>query len=140
MYLWENVYLLKMSCIEKKTTYSIDTRIKFQNMYCNYWFWYREYKLVTPPPPPEKKNDTRIKLSLRVAMSCQEPNLFSTNFTICLWRDCCVVGSLMILSWMFLSSVAIITARYYKSEWRGMMPCGVKVWFAVSLLFFSKIL
>lgn len=40
-------------------------------------------------------------------------------------------GSLMILSWMFLSSVAIITARYFKSEWKDMMPCGVKVWFAV---------
>ncbi|XP_062587375.1 putative ferric-chelate reductase 1 homolog, partial [Saccostrea cucullata] len=40
-------------------------------------------------------------------------------------------GSLMIFAWIFLSSIGIITARYYKSEWRDMMPCGVKVWFAI---------
>ncbi|XP_061177011.1 putative ferric-chelate reductase 1 homolog [Saccostrea echinata] len=40
-------------------------------------------------------------------------------------------GSLMIFAWIFLSSIGIITARYYKSEWKDMMPCGVKVWFAI---------
>lgn len=42
------------------------------------------------------------------------------------------LGSLMIFAWILLSSLGIIIARYYKSNWKGSMPCGVKVWFAVS--------
>ncbi|XP_078322490.1 putative ferric-chelate reductase 1 isoform X2 [Crassostrea virginica] len=48
-------------------------------------------------------------------------------------------GSLMILAWMFLSSVGIITARYYKSEWKDMMPCGVKVWFVIHRTLMSSV-
>ncbi|XP_061177112.1 putative ferric-chelate reductase 1 homolog [Saccostrea echinata] len=40
-------------------------------------------------------------------------------------------GSLMIFAWIFLSSIGIITARYYKSESGDMMLGGVKVWFAI---------
>ncbi|XP_062619064.1 ferric-chelate reductase 1-like [Saccostrea cucullata] len=40
-------------------------------------------------------------------------------------------GSLMIFAWIFLSSIGIITARYYKTERRDMMLCGDQVWFAI---------
>ncbi|XP_048766039.2 putative ferric-chelate reductase 1 homolog isoform X2 [Ostrea edulis] len=48
-------------------------------------------------------------------------------------------GSLMIFAWILLSSLGIIIARYYKSNWKGSMPCGVKVWFAIHRILMSSV-
>uniref|UniRef100_K1QC66 Putative ferric-chelate reductase 1-like protein n=1 Tax=Magallana gigas TaxID=29159 RepID=K1QC66_MAGGI len=76
---------------------------------------------------PGQHEKTPVKSESRVDFLVNE-NVGSDDPSKTLYK---LHGSLMILSWMFLSSVAIIIARYYKSEWRGMMPCGVKVWFAI---------
>lgn len=39
-------------------------------------------------------------------------------------------GGLMVFSWMFTVSLAIIFARYFKEAWSNQLLCGVKIWFA----------
>lgn len=84
---------------------------------------------------PGQHEKTPVKSESRVDFLVNE-NVGSDDPSKTLYK---LHGSLMILSWMFLSSVAIITARYYKSEWRGMMPCGVKVWFAIHRTMMSMV-
>lgn len=43
-----------------------------------------------------------------------------------------VHGSLMIVAWICLSSIAIMVARYYKDCWDNHSLMGVKIWFFVS--------
>lgn len=43
-------------------------------------------------------------------------------------------GSLMVIAWIYLSSIAIIVARYYKECWDEKMLMGVRIWFFVSSL------
>ncbi|OWA52661.1 putative ferric-chelate reductase 1-like protein [Hypsibius exemplaris] len=40
-------------------------------------------------------------------------------------------AGLMVGAWMFLASVGIFTARYYKPMWPGTKPCGLPVWFHI---------
>jgi len=40
-------------------------------------------------------------------------------------------GSLMVISWIWLSSIAILVARYYKDCWDEQTLMGVKIWFFV---------
>jgi len=39
-------------------------------------------------------------------------------------------GSLMVVSWIALSSIAVFLARYYKDMWPEKTLCAVKLWFA----------
>lgn len=43
-------------------------------------------------------------------------------------------GSLMIVAWICLSSIAIMVARYFKDCWDDKSLMGVKIWFFVSCL------
>ncbi len=45
-----------------------------------------------------------------------------------------VHGSLMVVTWLGLVSVAIVFARYFKDAWSDRLLCGVKIWFAVSFV------
>lgn len=47
-----------------------------------------------------------------------------------------VHGSLMVITWLGLVSVAIVFARYFKDAWSDRLLCGVKIWFAVSFVGF----
>ncbi|GAU99581.1 hypothetical protein RvY_10558 [Ramazzottius varieornatus] len=40
-------------------------------------------------------------------------------------------GGLMVAAWMFLASIGIFTARYYKDMWLQYQPCGLKLWFHI---------
>lgn len=93
---------------------------------------YKKYFLLLGNGPvnggtPSRHEKTPVKSQSKVDFLVNE-NIGSDDPSMVLYK---LHGSLMILAWMFLSSVAIITARYFKSEWRGMMPCGVKVWFVI---------
>ena len=46
-------------------------------------------------------------------------------------------GSLMVVAWICLSSIAIMVARYYKDCWDNHSLMGVKIWFFVSCLLFA---
>uniref|UniRef100_A0A0B7AUI7 DOMON domain-containing protein n=1 Tax=Arion vulgaris TaxID=1028688 RepID=A0A0B7AUI7_9EUPU len=39
-------------------------------------------------------------------------------------------GSLMIAAWIFLASIGIVLARYYKPAWTGLL-CSEKIWFQI---------
>ncbi|XP_055337172.1 ferric-chelate reductase 1-like [Paramacrobiotus metropolitanus] len=40
-------------------------------------------------------------------------------------------AGLMVGAWMFLASVGILTARYYKTMWTDYSPFGIKIWFHI---------
>lgn len=44
----------------------------------------------------------------------------------------------MVIAWMGTISFGIIMARHYKQVWSDSTWCGVKIWFAVSLIYSIK--
>ncbi|KAK3098917.1 hypothetical protein FSP39_024269 [Pinctada imbricata] len=42
-------------------------------------------------------------------------------------------GSLMVLAWIFCSSLGIVVARYCKDEWPNSKPWGIKMWFHIDV-------
>ena len=46
-------------------------------------------------------------------------------------------GALMILSWVMLTSIGVMTAKYGKLLFPKVNPCGANIWFQVLYQFFQ---
>ncbi|KAL4236262.1 DOMON domain-containing protein frrs1L [Mactra antiquata] len=82
------------------------------------------------------KDGTNTKLRHEIypngpCVTTQEVN-FKENINIYTGRDNYIVkihGCMMIVAWMFLASLSIILARYYKHQWPEGRACGRRVWY-----------